>query len=120
MCGPACRDLRQADDKLDTLRDRLDELADSFAAGEITRREWLRAREGIEARIAEVERTLRRSSTAAPLDLGDEPVRDAWAELSLERQRAVLAAVVERVTVGPAVRGRNRFDPERVDMTWRV
>jgi site-specific DNA recombinase len=107
-------------DKLATLRDRLDELADSFASGEITRREWLRAREGIEARIADAQRTLRRSSTAAALDLGNEPVRDAWAGLALERQRAALAAVVERVTIGPAVRGRNRFDPERVDMTWRA
>ena len=25
----------------------------------------------------------------------------------------------EQVTVGPAVRGRNRFDPDRVTIEWR-
>lgn len=40
--------------------------------------------------------------------------------LSLERRWTIIAVVVDRITIGPAVRGINRFDPERVDVVWRA
>jgi hypothetical protein len=48
----------------------------------------------------------------------------AWAERRLANEGPVedLARIVcyaEQVTVGPAVRGRNRFDPDRVTIEWR-
>jgi len=27
---------------------------------------------------------------------------------------------VEKVEIGPAVPGRNRFDPDRIEIVWRV
>ena len=46
-------------------------------------------------------------------------LRGAWPKLDLDRRRLVLNAVLDRVMVGPAVRGRNRFDPDRVELVWR-
>lgn len=103
-----------------TVQARLDELADMFAQGELSRREWLRAREGLERRLEAAEAAMRRESDAAALAGIEGTLRASWPALSLDRQRAVLAAVVDRVVIGPAVRGRNRFDPERVDVVWRA
>jgi site-specific DNA recombinase len=102
------------------LQGRLDELADMFAAGELSRREWLRAKEGVEQRLETAEAALRRQSAGAALAGVAGALRTSWADLSTDRRRAILAAVVETVTIGPALRGRNRFDPERVDVLWRA
>lgn len=40
------------------------------------------------------------------------------ARLDQDRRRRV-TSYAEQVTVGPAVRGRNRFDPDRVTIEWR-
>ncbi len=40
--------------------------------------------------------------------------KPAWAW-----RRGVVNLLIERVTIGPAVKGRNRFDPERVFIDWR-
>jgi site-specific DNA recombinase len=102
---------------------RLAELAEEWASGNITRAEWMAARNAIERRLEVARRNLARSTRTTALGgfLGAPgALRAAWPDLPLDRQRAVLGAVVDRVTVGPAVRGRNRFDPERVDVTWRA
>ncbi len=43
-----------------------------------------------------------------------------WSTLDIDRQRAIIGAVIENVNVGSAVRGRNFFTPERVSVEWRV
>jgi hypothetical protein len=43
----------------------------------------------------------------------------AWENLDLEARRALLGAVIERVAVAPA-NGNRQFNPDRVDITWRV
>jgi site-specific DNA recombinase len=102
------------------LQTRLDELADMFASGELSRREWLRAKEGVERRLEAAEAALRRHGASAALAGTTGELRATWPTLSADRRRAVLAAVVEAVTIAPAVKGRNRFDPERVDVVWRA
>jgi hypothetical protein len=39
--------------------------------------------------------------------------------LSVERQRAIEAAVIDRIEVAPGVSGR-RFDPNPLEVTWRA
>jgi DNA invertase Pin-like site-specific DNA recombinase len=101
---------------------RLDDLAEMFAAGEIGRREWITARgrigqrrDALAARVAAQGRT----SALAALD-GPGDLAGRLAALGFDQRRAVVAAVVDRVVVGPAVRGRNRFDPDRVTIEWRA
>jgi hypothetical protein len=38
----------------------------------------------------------------------------------MERQRTIIAALVDHVTINPAIKGRTRFDPTRLEVTWRV
>ena len=48
-------------------------------------------------------------------------LRKVWPDLSLDRQRAILAAVVERIEVYPQPpRGPGGFDPESVKAFWRA
>jgi site-specific DNA recombinase len=110
-------------EKLAEIGRRLDELADLFAGGTITSSEWLTAREKLERRQEQTERRLSTDSRArvfTGIGNGAEAVRGAWAGRDLEWRRRLVAAVVERVDVGPAVRGRNRFDPDRISLVWRV
>ena len=101
---------------------RLAELAELWAAGDITSAEWARARRSLDEQLTEAKaglaarasRGVLRPYLAVPGLLGT-----VWADLDLEQQRAILAAVIDHVTVQPAaVRGRHSFDPTRLDIRW--
>jgi site-specific DNA recombinase len=101
----------------------LAEIAGAYGRREVTFPEYLAARKPIEARIEAAKRHLSRTTRSAALAdyVGDaSTLRDRWSGLDLSRQRAIIEAVLDRATVLPAVRGRNRFDPDRVDPLWRV
>jgi hypothetical protein len=101
----------------------LDELAEMWASGEITRGEWQKARPPIEARLGTARRKLaqlNREAAIAPF-IGDaKRVRDEWETMTLSRQAQVVRALVDYIAVLPARRGYNRFDPKRLDLHWRV
>jgi site-specific DNA recombinase len=105
-------------------RDRLDVLsADFYEHGRIGRGEFDRRRTGLEDRIRQLETRL-----AAPAGVGmlaglpSDPDRLAAALASgdVPWTRSVLGLVLDRIVVGPAVRGRNFFDPDRVECAWLV
>lgn len=98
----------------------LTELADDYYARRaITRAQFQSASAKLQARLGEL-----RSEAASIERVGAAPVDDdaqeALASDDLLRRRPVIAAVVERVRVMPAVRGRNFYDPARVLIDWRV
>jgi DNA invertase Pin-like site-specific DNA recombinase len=103
---------------------KLNELAVDYAEGTISRGEWLAARAAIERRLDLARQKLaaeRGTNVLAALPTTIDDLAVMWAELSLDRQRAVIAAVVDRVTVAPApVRGRHAFDPARVTVEWKA
>jgi site-specific DNA recombinase len=108
--------------ELDADRDQLEELARGYGERLITFAEYLAARKPIEARVEAARRRLSRLTRSGAIDryVGDSAsLRAAWADLPLSRQRAIVAAVLDRAIVRPAVRGRG-FDPERVEPVWRV
>ncbi len=103
-------------------RAKLDELADMWSSGAISRDEWLRARKSIEDRRELAERRLSastRANAAAVWVSQAGALRSAWPGMNLDQRRAVLGAVVERVVVD-STKVRGRFDPERVDVIWRA
>jgi hypothetical protein len=109
--------------RLEQDRQQLAELATAYGERLITFAEYLAARKPIEARIEASQRQLSKSTrTAAVADyLGDSAaLRERWADLPLARQHAIVAALLDRAVVGPAVRGRNAFDPARVEPVWRI
>ncbi len=54
-----------------------------------------------------------RTVAAVPRNL-----RGQWSKLSLDRRRAILAAVMERIEVHP--QGQGEFDPNAIKVTWRA
>lgn len=115
------RDLATLIERLEKDRARLHELDDAYADGEIDRPEYKRLTDRLTKRIAENERAL--SKVAAVPDLTavrqGAKLRKAWAHLSFEEQRDVLAAVLERVDVLPAQKPVNRFSADRLQVTFR-
>jgi site-specific DNA recombinase len=110
-------------DRLRTDEDALEQLAvDHYHHRLIGRAEFLAARHALESSINVTRRALRQRTGAgvlADLSPGSAALGAAWEAGSIGWRRALLAAVLERVEVGPAVRGRNFFDPERVKFVWR-
>jgi DNA invertase Pin-like site-specific DNA recombinase len=101
----------------------LAELAEVYGRRDITLAEWLAARKPIEARLTAAKRRLAQSSRVSVLagHVGNgEQLRSQWEDMPLTRQRAIVAAVVDHVVVGPGRRGYNRFDPSRLRPVWRV
>jgi len=101
----------------------LGQLATDYADKTISHREWLTARQPIQQRIDAANRRLSRVSGTHRIDpyVGNaSALRDAWADLPLSRQQAIIRTVLDHVVVNPAQRGRNTFDPDRFTPLWRL
>jgi hypothetical protein len=99
------------------------QLAQDYAAREITHKEWLTARGAVQARIDAAKRRLSRISSTHRIEdyVGQSDLlRDAWTDLPLNRQAAIVRTVLDHVVVNPAVKGRNTFDPSRFAPVWRL
>lgn len=108
--------LRKDEDALARLDADLDD-------GLMDRGRWLARNQRIRARMADTREALGRVSRSGVLHSlpeGPEALRGEWEQGDAAWRRAVVSAVVEAVTVGPAVRGRNFYDPARVAITWRA
>lgn len=112
-------------ESLASLEQRLAELPEMYAAGEITRAQWVTAQASIEKKLTDARGTLAegvRDDNAAAV-LGDpEAIRREWddPDTSLDRRRAILGVVLDRVVIAPTSKQNNRFDPSRVEPIWRV
>lgn len=88
----------------------------------VARTESFAAEEPLEARIDDAWGRLARRArtTALRTVVGRGPaLRAPWDELSFDRRRAVVAAVVDHIVVAPTERVNNRFDVSRVELVWR-
>ena len=92
---------------------------DHYADGLITRREYLAARDAVEAQIAELRDRLV-PDTPHRLPAATKPLRELWAEADTDAKREIISAVVDRVVVEPGVVGRRTVDPGRLNIVWRV
>jgi site-specific DNA recombinase len=102
---------------------KLDELAELWANGEITRSEWLKARAPIEKRQTLAKKklaALNRATALVPFIADAKRVHEQWQTMTLSRQHQIVAALLDHVVVGPARRGYNRFDESRLRPVWRV
>jgi len=116
-------DAERFQSEVEQARAQLDELAETYGKRVISVSEWLAARRPIEQRLAAATKQLAKLSRSTVLDdyLGDaKGLRERWAGLDLTRQHAIVAAVLDHLVVGPARRGYNRFDPDRLRPVWRA
>jgi DNA invertase Pin-like site-specific DNA recombinase len=113
----------EAAEELADVERRLDELTDMYSVGEIDRRGLLRARSRLERRQEAARAAMSRQRRTVALDsyTGRRgALREAWPDLGFGEKRAVLEAVIDRVTVARAARRGPRFDRGRVKITWRA
>lgn len=100
--------------------DRLDELAGMFAAGAVTGREWMTARDPIQARIQDAEGMLAAMTDSAALSELVGNSREQWAELGLDRRQVIIRAVLDHAVIRPGTAGALELDINRgVQPTWR-
>jgi DNA invertase Pin-like site-specific DNA recombinase len=109
--------------QIDEARADLEALATVHGEGHITLAEWLAARKPIEARIQNATRHLSRLTKTTALEgfVGNsKALQGQWTSLSPARQRAIVAALIDHLTIAPALKGRNTFDPNRIGVLWRA
>lgn len=117
------KDAAKVADELGKQRKRLDELAEMFGAGEITRREWLAARKPVESAIEAAERRLAHQTGTSQLrGLAGQgsSLRQQWNGLNLGRQHAIVAAVMDHAVITAGKQGAQSLDPDRVHPVWRL
>jgi DNA invertase Pin-like site-specific DNA recombinase len=101
----------------------LEELASAYGRREIGMAEWRAARQPIEQRRTVARKQLAKATRVTVLDgyVGDAAaLRADWDTLDLTRQHAIVAAIVDHVSVAPGRRGYNRFDESRLRPFWRL
>ena len=89
----------------------------------ISRREFLSAREALEHRLESGERAFGRFEGGlmlATVPVGRSALETAWTDADISWRKALIRAVLDSVVVNPAVKGRNFFDPSRVELVWRA
>ena len=100
---------------------RLTELAEMFGAGEISRMELLTARKVAEKRMVDAQQQLDQITGTHALDglVGNGvALTESWDTLNLDRQHAIVRAVLEVATIMPGQLGSRTLDPSRVVPTW--
>ncbi len=91
-----------------------------YAAGDLDDISWRSAREGLTGRLEDARRRLSEAEPSRVVWVGrGAELRVKWAAMSAEERRYVVRSVVARIEIGPAVKGRNFFDPGRVRIEWR-
>lgn len=104
----------------DVLRRRLEDMAEDYADGAMTRQQFRTATEKARRRLAELEAEIAAAGAAdviAPLVTSGD-VAAAWAELSVDRKRAVIDTLAD-VVLHPPGRGTRTFRPETVEVDFR-
>lgn len=114
---------RELSDQIAADTAQLEELADLYSERAITAPEWKRAREAIEVRRAAARRRLSGLSGTRNIDayIGNgAALRAQWADLNLNRQRAIVQALVDHVEILPGTRGTRAVAIDRVQPIWRL
>lgn len=101
-----------------------DDLAAAFGAGDMNRRAYVVANGRNDAERQAVEKELRGRVAARPAVLDNAPSRESallqwWEDADVHQRHDLTAAVIDEVKVGPAIRGRKTFDPDRLEVVFR-
>ena len=101
----------------------LAELAALRGSGEISLPEWMAARKPLTERLQAARKaagTPKRAPREVKLLSVPGAVRQAWPTLDFAQRREILSTVLDRITIGPATKGRWTDLASRVDITWKV
>lgn len=118
-----------------TLRAKLDSIAEDYGKDRMTRKQMLDATEFTRKRLERIEQQMAAAATTsilATLPLGTPEIEQLWPGYHLDKKRAIIDALMT-VTLLPARRGRPKgykpdpagkrgtyFDEESVDVDWKT
>ena len=107
-------------DRLGRLEVKATEIEKMYEDDEIDRAEYLRMRADVRGKIEELHRSFTASASTDVLRpyLRAGALRAACGGLDIDRKRAIIAAVIEHIEIGPATI-LGKFDPDRVEPLWR-
>lgn len=91
----------------------MEELAAAWAAGEISRKEWMTAHSVLEQKVTHARAQLLRRDSHAPLHafIGTyDEMLARWQRFNVSQQRAVVSSVLRSIMVMPADRTK-KWDP---------
>lgn len=108
------RQLEQAEANLDDLA-RI-----YFTEKHISEREYLSARDAIEAKISQLRDQLVPETPTARVRADSVALRALWDQADTTTRRDIIGEVIEEIVVEPGVRGRRTVDPDRLSITWRT
>lgn len=114
-------DVRNAMRRLSAHRRKADELAGMWAAGEISRNEWLSLNRSLSSRATATESEmarLERLEALRRLAGTGTTIRAGWAAMSVDDRRAIVHSAVTEIVVLQAEPPRQVFRPERLQPVW--
>lgn len=104
-------------DAITRQEERVREIEDDYAAGELDRQEYRWLRDGARAKLDDLRSQVKPSKVMALLDYQGASLRAAWPALSLGKRRTILEALDVTVTILPrGKRNGPRFDKGRVSV----
>ena len=106
--------------EISTLETRLENLAEDHAQGLLDRDAFRVASRKVTERLEASREILRKMQTRSRRRVQLDPaiVRVEWPKMGASERRALAGAYVGKVEVGPARRGDNRPDPNRLRVEW--
>jgi hypothetical protein len=96
---------------------------DYYTKGDISRAQFMTATRALEAQIDALHSKMTRTSRTrilTQLPNNRDGLQAAWDQADVGWRRALVLAVIDRIQVNPAKRGHNRFNPERIHITWHA
>ena len=109
--------------QLDADTTRLDELAELYANGAVTAREWIAARDPINDRIAQTRRDIASATDTADVNElagTGHLLRSQWNDLGIDRQQAIVKSVLDHAVIAPGTPGARSLDINRAQPHWRA
>jgi len=105
--------------KIRVLEGRLDELGRQWGSGEVDDVFAAGARRQILANLETLRAQLPQGDPGAEWVGRGVELAERWSSMHIDVRRSTVASVIERIVILPAVKGRNTFQPERVEIVWR-
>jgi site-specific DNA recombinase len=109
------------------LQGRLEELVHDYAIGLLSRPQLAQAKNAVETEIEKVQADLAAAQPQQAFSVVEagRAVREAWEQEGIDWRRSLISLLIERVVVQPGYPGRARwrgfvFDPEKVEIRWKV
>jgi site-specific DNA recombinase len=100
------------------LEDELRDLATDAGAGRITRAEWFAFRDAVTVRLDDARGQIARASRHR-VQLDGKTLTARWPSMTMDEQRSVLAAFIDKVNVLPAL-PQNAPIEDRLVVAWKV